>query len=110
MLGDGQVITEKLGMMPLGNRLTGLRDEVESISEVPIFPDGLTRREIEVLRLVAAGMSNREIAEKLVITENTSATHVSNILAKTASSNRLEAANYASTHGLLDPPVLATDS
>jgi class 3 adenylate cyclase len=58
-------------------------------------PDGLTSREVEVLRLIAAGRSNQHIAEELVISLNTVARHVANILDKTNSSNRTEAAAYA---------------
>jgi DNA-binding CsgD family transcriptional regulator len=58
-------------------------------------PDGLTSREVEVLRLIAAGRSNHHIAEELVISLNTVARHVANILDKTNSSNRTEAAAYA---------------
>jgi DNA-binding CsgD family transcriptional regulator/class 3 adenylate cyclase len=59
------------------------------------FPDGLTQREVEVLRLVAAGRSNQHIADQLVISLNTVARHVANILDKTDCSNRTEAAAYA---------------
>ena len=64
-------------------------------------PDGLTSREIDVLRLLGVGASNREIAGQLFITENTAANHVRNILMKTGAGNRTQAAIYASTHGLL---------
>jgi DNA-binding CsgD family transcriptional regulator len=64
-------------------------------------PDGLTAREIEVLRLLAAGMSNRDIADRLVISENTAANHVRSILMKTGCENRTQAAMYASTRQLL---------
>ena len=63
--------------------------------------DGLTTREIDVLRLLGAGSSNREIAEQLFISENTAANHVRNILMKIGAGNRTQAAIYASTHGLL---------
>ena len=63
-------------------------------------PDGLTNREVEVLRLVSTGRSNRDIAEELFITTNTVANHVKNILSKTSSANRTEAAAYAVQHGL----------
>jgi DNA-binding NarL/FixJ family response regulator len=56
---------------------------------------GLTGREIEVLRLVAAGRSNREISEELSISINTVDRHVSNILVKIGASNRAEAASFA---------------
>jgi len=64
--------------------------------------DALTAREIEVLRLIAGGLSNRVIARTLLISENTAANHVRSILAKTGSANRTQAARYATTHGLLE--------
>jgi DNA-binding CsgD family transcriptional regulator len=67
-------------------------------------PAGLTARETEVLRLLAEGLLNREIAERLVISENTAANHVRSILAKTGSGNRTQAAMYAAAHRLLDRP------
>jgi DNA-binding CsgD family transcriptional regulator len=63
-------------------------------------PDGLSERELEVLRLLAAGKSNREIAEALVISLNTVLRHVTHILQKTGAANRTEAAAYAHRHGL----------
>jgi DNA-binding NarL/FixJ family response regulator len=63
-------------------------------------PDGLSVRELEVLRLIAAGKSNQQIAEALVISESTVAKHVTSILAKTESANRTEAGAYAHKHGL----------
>ncbi|KRE42311.1 ATP-binding protein [Knoellia sp. Soil729] len=65
--------------------------------------DGLTRREVEVLRLVAQGLSNRELAERLFISENTVTNHVRSILLKTGMSNRTMASRYAADAGLLDP-------
>jgi NarL family two-component system response regulator LiaR len=62
--------------------------------------DSLTEREIEVLRLVAQGQSNREIAEKLTISEATVRTHVSNILSKLNLCSRTQAALYALREGL----------
>ncbi len=63
-------------------------------------PDGLTPREVEVLRLIANGRSNREIASELVISFNTVTNHVKNILGKTGCANRTEAAAYAIPRGL----------
>jgi DNA-binding CsgD family transcriptional regulator len=63
--------------------------------------DGLTPREVEVLRLVAEGMSNKEVAAHLVISENTAANHVRSILSKSGSTNRTAAAMYAREQGLL---------
>ncbi len=62
--------------------------------------DGLTEREQEVLHLIADGMNNREIAEKLFISEKTVKTHVSNILSKLHLHDRTQAAIYALRHGL----------
>jgi NarL family two-component system response regulator LiaR len=63
--------------------------------------DDLSPREVDVLRLIAAGKSNQEIADTLCISLNTVATHVRNILAKTGSTNRTEAAAYAMRCGIL---------
>ncbi len=64
-------------------------------------PDGLTDREVEVLRLLAAGLSNRAIGERLYISTNTAANHVRSILLKTGAANRTQAAMYAADHELL---------
>jgi len=64
------------------------------------YPDGLTPREAEVLRLVAAGKSNRQIAGELVLSERTVARHVTNIYGKTGANSRAEATAYAFRHGL----------
>ena len=63
-------------------------------------PDELTERELEVLRLIATGLSNREIAQALSIAEKTVKTHVSNILSKLHLANRTQAAIYALHEGL----------
>jgi DNA-binding NarL/FixJ family response regulator len=63
----------------------------------------LTRRELEVLRELASGFSNQEIAERLFISENTVKYHVHSILEKLDLSDRRDAALYAREHGLLKP-------
>jgi DNA-binding CsgD family transcriptional regulator len=68
---------------------------------------GLTPREIAVLRLLAAGSSNREIASRLKIAENTAANHVRSILLKTGAANRTQAATLAVTRGWISDPVSA---
>jgi DNA-binding CsgD family transcriptional regulator len=70
-------------------------------------PSGLTAREAEVLCLLGSGLSNRRIARVLVISENTAANHVRNILMKTGAANRTQAAMYAAAHGLLDPAPIS---
>jgi NarL family two-component system response regulator LiaR len=66
----------------------------------PPTPDPLTARELDVLRLLAQGKGNREIAEDLVLAELTVRTHVSNILGKLHLANRTQAALYALKEGL----------
>jgi DNA-binding CsgD family transcriptional regulator/tetratricopeptide (TPR) repeat protein len=64
-------------------------------------PDGLTPREVDILRLLADGMSNRDIARNLVISESTAANHVRSIFVKTGATNRTQAARYAAARNLL---------
>ncbi len=64
----------------------------------------LTPRESDVLRLIAAGKSNREIARTLFVSEATVKTHVNRIFMKTGSRDRAQAVHYAYTHGYADPP------
>jgi DNA-binding NarL/FixJ family response regulator len=64
-------------------------------------PDGLSHREVQILGLVAQGLSNREIGAALFISEHTAANHVRSILRKTRCANRTEAASYAHRHGLV---------
>jgi two-component system, NarL family, response regulator LiaR len=73
--------------------------ELSSPSERPLTPDPLTPRELQVLNLLAQGYENREIAEKLVISEATARTHVSNIISKLHLANRIQAALYALKEG-----------
>jgi two-component system, NarL family, response regulator LiaR len=70
-----------------------------SATKAQVAVADLTGREQEVLRYIAAGMNNREIAEKMVISEKTVKTHVSNILGKLALDDRTQAAIWALKHG-----------
>jgi DNA-binding NarL/FixJ family response regulator len=66
------------------------------------LPDELTPREAEVLRLIAAGLSNTEIAARLVISEATVKTHVNHLFSKTGARDRAQAVHYAYQHGLAE--------
>jgi DNA-binding CsgD family transcriptional regulator len=70
-------------------------------SGAPVDAHGLTPRELEVVRLVAAGKSNRDIASALAISENTVARHVQNILGKLRVSSRTAATAFAFEHELI---------
>ena len=79
-----------------------LMQEVSAKGERDAVED-LTKRELQVLRLLAQGLSNKLIAQELVVSEKTVKTHVSNILAKLHLSHRTQAAVYAVRRGLAEP-------
>jgi DNA-binding CsgD family transcriptional regulator len=99
----------------LGLRITGRRDrivvrEVQVATAVagPFTPDaarleqlGITPRELQILELIAAGMSNREIAEKLFVSENTVKTHSSRLFDKLDARRRTQAVQRAKEAGLI---------
>ncbi|MDO0909901.1 LuxR C-terminal-related transcriptional regulator [Streptomyces sp. DT2A-34] len=85
----------QLGAVPEARRAAALLADVRRRQ-----PGGLTEREIQVLRLVAAGRTNRAVAAELVISEHTVARHLNNIFAKLDVSSRAAATAYAYTHGL----------
>ena len=102
---------DALGARPLRRVLDDLARRAR-IGTAPDLPDGavlasLTSREREVLRLIAAGRSNREIASVLFIAPKTASVHVSNILGKLGAASRTEAAAIAHREGLAGPAGLA---
>ena len=102
LLNESSAISTELGTRPLMERVLSFQEQAESRpSRAPAFPDGLTQREVEVLRLLHFGKSNREIAEELFISLSTVAHHVSSIFNKTGVSNRTEAATYAARQSLV---------
>ena len=104
LLAEAAQLAERIGMpsllaqvQALGVRaLGGPPPPAPAVSR----PDGLSAREVDVLRLVARGLSNREIGRELFISEHTAANHIRSILRKTGCANRTEAAGYAHRHGL----------
>jgi DNA-binding CsgD family transcriptional regulator len=99
---EGAQIAERLEMAPLVERLDRIASKLGRRSSARVdFPDGLTAREVEVLRLMAVGKSNRAIAGELVISVHTVLRHVSNIFAKTRTTNRVGATAYAARHRLI---------
>jgi DNA-binding SARP family transcriptional activator/class 3 adenylate cyclase/DNA-binding CsgD family transcriptional regulator len=97
LFGEAEGLAEQLGMPTLLARIRGL-----GAAATHRFPHGLSKRETDVLRLVAKGLSNREIGAVLSISTHTAANHVRTILRKTGCTNRTEAASYAHRKGLVE--------
>jgi DNA-binding CsgD family transcriptional regulator len=97
LLGEAEGLAERAGMAALVGRIHAL----DTAQPAQRLPDGLSFREVQILGLVASGMSNREIGAELIISEHTAANHVRSILRKTRCANRTEAASYAHRHGLV---------
>ncbi|MDR3454251.1 MAG: AAA family ATPase [Rhodoferax sp.] len=90
-----------LGMQSLRAQIETCRRDMKRAGIHEAYPAGLSEREAQVLRLVAAGRCNRDIASELFVSPNTVANHVRSILSKTQSANRTEAAAFAIHHDLL---------
>ena len=99
LLEDARAAAVRMGMRTLTERIDEVRRSIGPAS-TPVCPAGLSAREAQVLRLVASGLENREIAKRLFLSPNTVANHIRSILAKTGSANRTEAAAFAIRNGL----------
>ena len=98
LLGEAARLADEIGMPALLGRIRSLG----APRPVAGPPDGLSFREVQILGLVAKGLSNREIGGALFISEHTAANHIRSILRKTGCANRTEAASYAHRHGLAE--------
>ena len=96
LLGEAATLARSIGMPTLLARIEALGTSAPAVE----LPDGLSPREVQILGLVARGLSNREIGKSLTISEHTAANHVRAILRKTGCANRTEAASYAHRHRL----------
>ena len=104
MLAESLSISTGLGMGPLIDRVVSLQERAQAQpARAPVYPNGLSLREVEVLRLIATGKTDREIGDELFISARTVNHHVGSILNKTNTANRAEAAAYAATNGLIEP-------
>jgi DNA-binding CsgD family transcriptional regulator len=103
-VGDHQTSRRELEAARTTLRQLGARpaaDQVDRLLAPATLPSGLTAREAEVLRLVASGRSNAQIAADLVLSEKTVARHLSNIFTKLSVGSRTAATAYAFEHGLV---------
>lgn len=99
---DAEVIARRCGLPRLLESTAELQKRLLQHKSVPpAYPDSLSEREVEVLRLLAEGLSNALIGGRLFISPYTVANHVQKILEKTGTANRTEAAIYAVRHRLL---------
>ncbi|MGH2514781.1 MAG: response regulator, partial [Ktedonobacterales bacterium] len=88
-------------LMEFGRKSGPAQGEGAGVASGELGPEQLSQREVDVLRLLAQGASNRDIAEQLVLAEGTVKNHVSNILTKLHANNRTQAANLARERGLI---------
>jgi DNA-binding CsgD family transcriptional regulator len=92
LLSEARSIATKLGMRPLLNKVIRLHENVEVAPQrFPKYPADLTERQVQVLRILATGKTNREIAEELVLSERTVEHHLASIYTKIGARNRAEA-------------------
>lgn len=102
----GQMITPAEALAAEGDASAalppaGVASTVPEAPDVGVYPDGLTAREVDVLRLLAAGLTNKQIAQRLVMSPHTVNIHVQSIYSKVDVHTRSAATHYAMTHGLM---------
>ncbi|MDP6665844.1 MAG: AAA family ATPase [Dehalococcoidia bacterium] len=105
LIDDGLETARELGLAAIERRLISLQEKAALLATpTPTYPAGLSAREVEVLRLLAAGQTNREIAGVLVLSARTVERHISNLYTKINVRNRAEATSFA-LNELSAPPT-----
>jgi DNA-binding CsgD family transcriptional regulator len=108
LLERALAVYDELGMQDHAARVRALLAQPRLAAvwlRAPAYPDGLTEREVEVLRLIAAGRSNREIADELVLSVRTVERHITNLYGKIDARGKADATAYALGHGLAEHRV-----
>ena len=101
LLDEALGIFQEVQASKMAERVIALKQQVQAQpAKAPEYPDGLSQREVEVLRLIAAGNSNREIAEELFLSLRTIERHITNIYTKINARGKADATAYALRHGL----------
>jgi DNA-binding NarL/FixJ family response regulator len=108
LLDRALATARKLGMARLTEQALALADRITATLQPappgsgprPAYPAGLTAREVEVLRLLAGGRTNKQIAAALVVSVRTVENHIAGIYGKIGAGGRADAATYALRHGL----------
>lgn len=96
LLDQALAIFQRIQATKMVEKVLGLRERAESLpTKGPVYPAGLTKRQVDVLLLLAEGKTNREIAGELVLSERTVQRHVADIYLKIAARNRSEATAFA---------------
>ncbi len=102
LLDEVQSICEPLEARPTLDRVASLRDQIDKRSKKsPSYPAGLSPREVEVLRLVAEGLTDAEIAEKLFISRRTVTSHLTSVYNKIGIGSRAAASVWAKEQGVI---------
>jgi DNA-binding NarL/FixJ family response regulator len=97
-------ICEPLGAQPALARAAALAAQLDAAQEtIPAYPGGLSAREVQVLRFVAQGMTNAQVADRLYLSPRTVEQHLRSIYNKLGVSTRTAASTFAVQHGLARP-------